>query len=308
MTAGVDKMNHDEVNPHRFSKRKMWALIAELAAILLFVFYASPLILVVFNASKQSGQIILNPLSAPTDWSQLFKNIASVFGNRVVNYKGAFISSMIITFGSLAFIILFSSMAAWVIVRNKTKFSTFIYYCFIAMMVVPFQVVMYPLVSWFKTMSDAVTIPLFGFSLLRSYPGAIFAYIGFGISMSVFMYCGFIKGIPYEIEEAAEIDGCTKVQIFNKIILPMLKPITVTVSILNGIWIWNDFLLPLLILGKGNKIQTIPLAVSNFVGSYVKQWDMILTSTFLAIIPVLIFFLIAQKSIIKGMSEGAVKS
>jgi raffinose/stachyose/melibiose transport system permease protein len=126
--------------------------------------------------------------------------------------------------------------------------------------------------------------------------------------MSVFMYCGFIKGIPYEIEEAATIDGCSKVQVFNRIILPMLKPITVTVSILNGIWIWNDFLLPLLILGKGNAIQTIPLAVSNFVGSYVKQWDMILTSTLLAIIPVLIFFLIAQKNIIKGMSEGAVKS
>lgn len=290
------------------SKRKFWALIGELAAILLFLVYVSPLILVLFNSSKTSGQIILNPISAPSDWSLLWKNIQSVFGNTVVNYGGAFKSSLIITFGSLVFIILFSSMAAWVIVRNKSKFSNFIYYCFIAMMVVPFQVVMYPLVSWFKKMSDVVTIPLFGFSLLRSYPGAIFAYIGFGISMSVFMYCGFIKGIPYEIEEAATIDGCSKVQVFNRIILPMLKPITVTVSILNGIWIWNDFLLPLLILGKGNAIQTIPLAVSNFVGSYVKQWDMILTSTLLAIIPVLIFFLIAQKNIIKGMSEGAVKS
>ena len=290
------------------SKRKFWALIGELAAILLFLVYVSPLILVLFNSSKTSGQIILNPISAPSDWSLLWKNIQSVFGNTVVNYGGAFKSSLIITFGSLVFIILFSSMAAWVIVRNKSKFSNFIYYCFIAMMVVPFQVVMYPLVSWFKKMSDVVTIPLFGFSLLRSYPGAIFAYIGFGISMSVFMYCGFIKGIPYEIEEAATIDGCSKVQVFNRIILPMLKPITVTVSILNGIWIWNDFLLPLLILGKGNTIQTIPLTVSNFVGSYVKQWDMILTSTLLAIIPVLIFFLIAQKNIIKGMSEGAVKS
>ena len=290
------------------SKRKFWALIGELAAILLFLVYVSPLILVLFNSSKTSGQIILNPISAPSDWGLLWKNIQSVFGNTVVNYGGAFKSSLIITFGSLVFIILFSSMAAWVIVRNKSKFSNFIYYCFIAMMVVPFRVVMYPLVSWFKKMSDVVTIPLFGFSLLRSYPGAIFAYIGFGISMSVFMYCGFIKGIPYEIEEAATIDGCSKVQVFNRIILPMLKPITVTVSILNGIWIWNDFLLPLLILGKGNAIQTIPLAVSNFVGSYVKQWDMILTSTLLAIIPVLIFFLIAQKNIIKGMSEGAVKS
>ena len=111
-----------------------------------------------------------------------------------------------------------------------------------------------------------------------------------------------------EIEEAAVMDGCSKFQVYTKIIVPMLKPIIVTVTILNGIWIWNDYMLPFLVLGKGNAIQTLPLAVSNFVGAYTKQWDMILCSAFLAIVPVLIFFLFAQKQIMKGMVEGAVKS
>ena len=120
--------------------------------------------------------------------------------------------------------------------------------------------------------------------------------------------CFLALCIPYEIEEAAVMDGCSKFQVYTKIIVPMLKPIIVTVTILNGIWIWNDYMLPFLVLGKGNAIQTLPLAVSNFVGAYTKQWDMILCSAFLAIVPVLIFFLFAQKQIMKGMVEGAVKS
>ena len=199
-------------------------------------------------------------------------------------------------------------MAAWAIVRSKSRISNLVYTIFIASMVIPFQVIMYPLVSWFRTLSTSITLPLFGFSMLRSYPGMIFAYIGFGMSMSVFLFSGFVKSIPYEVEEAATVDGCSKLQIYTKIILPMLRPIMVTVTILNGIWIWNDYMLPFLVLGKGNKIQTLPLAVSNFVGAYTKQWDMILCSAFLAIVPVLIFFLLAQKQIMKGMVEGAVKS
>lgn len=290
------------------TRKKVIRVILEILAILVFLFYIAPLILVLFNSAKTSGQIVLDPLGLPSDWGKLFENITAVVNNKSVNYPSAFKSSVIITVCSLVTIVLFSSMAAWVLVRRKSKVSTFIYFMFIAAMVIPFQVIMFPLVSWFKTMSDAVTIPLFGTSLLRSYPGMIFAYTGFGMSMSVFMFCGFIKGIPYEIEEAATIDGCSKFQVFFHIILPMLKPIIVTVLILNGIWIWNDFLLPLLILGKGNAIQTLPLAVSNFVGAYTKQWDMILTSALLAILPVLILFLFAQKHIIKGMTEGAIKS
>lgn len=290
------------------SKKKILSIVGEIAAFGLFLFWISPLILVVINSAKTSGEIILDPIGLPNNWGQLWKNIIGVMTDRTVAYPAALKSSVIITFVSLIFIVLFASMAAWVIVRSKSKISSFFYFVFIAAMLIPFQVVMYPLVSWFRTLSETITVPLFGFSLLRSYPGMILAYIGFGMSMSIFLFCGFIKGIPYEIEEAATVDGCTKLQIFTRIVLPMLKPIVVTVSILQGIWIWNDFLLPLLVLGKGNKIQTLPLAVSNFAGAYTKQWDMILCSTFLCIIPILIFFLVGQKQIIRGMVEGAVKS
>jgi raffinose/stachyose/melibiose transport system permease protein len=163
-------------------------------------------------------------------------------------------------------------------------------------------VVMFPLVSWYRTIGE-----LIHFRLLQSYVGIILAYIGFGSSLSIFMFHGFVKGIPLELEEAATIDGCTRPQIFFEIVLPILKPIFVTVIILNGIWVWNDYLLPLLILGNGGKIQTLPLAVANFVGSYVKKWDLILTSTLMAMLPVIVLFLFAQKQIVKGMVEGSIK-
>ena len=125
--------------------------------------------------------------------------------------------------------------------------------------------------------------------------------------MSIFIFHGFVKGIPKELEEAARIDGCTHEQIFFKIIFPLMKPVQMTVLILNGLWIWNDYLLPSIMLGLNGRIKTLPIAVSSFVGSYVKQWDLILTAAFLAMIPIIILFLFAQKQIIKGMMEGAIK-
>ena len=143
--------------------------------------------------------------------------------------------------------------------------------------------------------------------MLSSYIGIIFAYLGFGGSMSIFIFHGFVKGIPKELEEAARIDGCTHEQIFFKIIFPLMKPVQMTVLILNGLWIWNDYLLPSIMLGLNGRIKTLPIAVSSFVGSYVKQWDLILTAAFLAMIPIIILFLFAQKQIIRGMMEGAIK-
>ena len=289
-------------------KKTVLKILAEVGAILLCLIWISPLALVVINCAKNTASIVLDPIALPADWGQIVTNFIKVWTDRTVQYSKAFKSSVIITFGSLLFIDIFASMAAWAIVRSKSRISNLVYTIFIASMVISFQVIMYPLVSWFRTLSTSITLPLFGFSMLRSYPGMIFAYIGFGMSMSVFLFSGFVKSIPYEVEEAATVDGCSKLQIYTKIILPMLRPIMVTVTILNGIWIWNDYMLPFLVLGKGNKIQTLPLAVSNFVGAYTKQWDMILCSAFLAIVPVLIFFLLAQKQIMKGMVEGAVKS
>jgi len=161
---------------------------------------------------------------------------------------------------------------------------------------------MFPLVAFFRMIYEAT-----GIRMLRTYHGMIIAYIGFGAPLAVFMFHGFIKSIPLELEEAATIDGCSRPQIFFKIIMPILRPIFVTVIILNAIWIWNDFLLPSLILGVGQDVQTIPLAIRAFAGSFVKKWDLIMTAVLMAAAPIIVGFLFAQKHIIKGMVAGSIK-
>ena len=147
----------------------------------------------------------------------------------------------------------------------------------------------------------------FNIRLLGTVPGVVFAYLGFGAPLSIFIFHGFIKSIPYELEESATIDGCSRGGTFFRIVLPLLQPIVVTVLILNGIWIWNDYLLPLLVLGSNGPVQTIPIAVTAFAGAYLKQWDLILTSTLIAMLPVIVLYLFAQRYIIKGMVEGSIK-
>lgn len=289
-------------------KRKIRGnIFLEILAVFLFIIFISPFVLILINSAKSSREILLNPLSLPADWGVFIDNVVSIWNNPSINYRESFLSSIIITVVSLLVITLVSSLAAWGLVRYKSKSSTFIFLMFVASMVIPFQVVMYPLISWFRLLQENVTQPLFGFNLLRSYWGVFLAYGGFGMGLSVFMFHGFIKAVPVEIEEAAEIDGATKLQTFFLIVLPLLKPITVTILILNGIWIWNDYLLPLLLLGVGNDVQTLPIAVANFAGSYTRQWDMILTSALMVIAPVVVLFLLAQKQIMKGMVEGAIK-
>lgn len=284
----------------RAAKKRSIAL--ELVCILLVFLFLFPFILVLLNAGKQSGDIIVDPIGLPKNFSQIFTNMGNVINSTNFSYWNSFANSVIITVVSLALLVVFSSMAAWVLARNKTKWSYFIFMLFVAAMVIPFQVVMLPILSTFRDVSN-----LTGIQMLQSYSGVIFAYLGFGGSMSVFILHGFIKGIPYELEEAACIDGCSPEGIFFRIIFPLLKPVEVTVLILNGIWIWNDYLLPSLMLGLNGKIKTLPIAITSFVGSYVKQWDLILTAALLAMLPVIILFLFAQKQIIQGMVEGAIK-
>ena len=276
--------------------------IAEIIGVILTVIILAPFLLVVVNSAKSSADIITSPISLPEYWGQIFTNLSNVIHNQNFNYWNSFFSSLLITAVSLLLLTVFSSMAAWVLVRNKTKWSSFIFMLFVSAMVIPFQVVMLPLLSTFRETSN-----FFGIQMLQSYKGIIFAYLGFGGSMSVFILHGFVKGIPYELEEAAWIDGCSPEGTFFRIIFPLLKPVQVTVLILNGIWIWNDYLLPSLMLGLNGKIKTLPVAVSSFVGSYVKQWDLILSAALLAMIPIIILFLFAQKQIIQGMVDGAIK-
>ncbi len=276
--------------------------ILEIMGIILLILFLFPFFIVVINAAKPADMIIRSPLALPQKWSVLFENMHRVINSPNMNYWKSFFDSVIITAASLFTIVLFSSMAAWVLERSHTKWSNVIFYILIASMVIPFQVVMLPVLSWFRTLGRFT-----GIVLLQSYKGSVFAYIGFGCAMSVFILHGFIKGIPLELEEAAVIDGCTTEGIFGRVVLPLLQPIQITILILNGIWIWNDYLLPSLLLGQAGKIRTLPIAVMGFVGSYVKQWDLILTSTFLAMLPIIVLFIFAQKYIIKGMVEGSIK-
>ena len=283
--------------------RKSTAIIVTIIAVLLAAYTLFPFLLVVINTARPNNNIVANPISLEGASFQTFTaNLSNVINNSNFVFWNAFGTSAIITIVSLVLLAVLGSMAAWVICRNKTKWSSAIYMTFIASMIIPFQVVMLPLISTFRDVGNFI-----GISMLQSIPGIVFAYMGFGGAMTVFILTGFIKGIPYELEEAAAIDGCSPEGTFFRIIFPLLKPTVTTVTVLNGMWIWNDYLLPSLMLGQNGKVKTLPVAVQAFVGSYVKQWDLILTAALLAIIPMIVIFLIAQKQIINGMVEGAIK-
>jgi raffinose/stachyose/melibiose transport system permease protein len=281
---------------------KIRKIIMTVVGTILSLIVLFPFFLVVINSAKKSADIVISPISLPSNWGQIFENMKNVINNQNFSYWSSFASSLIITVVSLVLLCVFSGMAAWILCRNKTKWSSAVFMLFVASMVIPFQVVMLPLLSTFRDLGNFL-----GIQMLQSYKGIIFAYMGFGGAMSVFILHGFIKGIPYELEEAARIDGCSPEGIFFRIVFPLLKPVLVTITILNGLWIWNDYLLPSLMLGLNGKIKTLPVAVTSFVGSYVKQWDLILTAAFLAMIPIVILFLFAQKQIMQGMVDGAIK-
>jgi len=272
-------------------------------AIIIAAYVLFPFLLLVINSGKETSNITANPVSlAGSSLGQFRFNIHEVINDPNFLFWKSFGYSALITVVSLVLLSLFGAMAAWVICRNKTVWSTIIYFTFIASMIIPFQVVMLPLISTFRDVGKFIGIPM-----LQSVPGIVFAYLGFGGAMTVFILNGFIKGVPFDLEEAASIDGCTPEQTFFQIIFPLLTPVITTVTILNGMWIWNDYLLPSMMLGQNGKVMTIPIAIQKFVGSYVKRWDRILPAALLAIVPMIIIFLIAQKQIMEGMIEGAVK-
>ena len=283
-------------------RTKSYILTGVGVIIALYVLF--PFFLVVLNSFKAQASIVESPVAFKgASFGQLMKNLNAVINNSNFQFWYAFGTSAVITIVSLVLLAVLGAMAAWVISRNnKTTWATVIYMVFIASMIIPFQVVMLPLISTFRDVGKFI-----GISMLQSIPGIVFADCGFGGAMTVFILTGFIKGVPYDLEEAAAIDGCSPEGTFFKIILPLLTPVITTVTILNGMWIWNDYLLPSLMLGQNGKVKTLPVAVQAFVGSYVKQWDLILTAALLAIIPMVVIFLIGQKQIMNGMVEGAVK-
>ena len=261
---------------------------------ILAVFYLYPIFLVLINSLKKKGFIMKSPFALPDERS-FFGMTNFVKGIEKTNFFAAFGNSVIITVGSVAVIIFCTSMCAWFITRVHNKFTMALYMLCLFSMIVPFQMVMFPLSKLANMMHLSNPI------------GIILVYLGFGAGLAVFMFCGFVKSIPLEIEEAAMIDGCTPIQTFFQVVFPIMKPTVITVAILQAMWIWNDYLLPSLMLGQNGKVKTLPVAVQAFVGSYVKQWDLILTAALLAMIPMIIVFLLAQKQIMNGMVEGAIK-
>lgn len=283
-------------------KQNNWTI--EIISIVLLILFFMPIIIVLINVGKaDNNAIILDPLGFPQNYfTNFINNIERILTHRQIRYFSSFGYSLLITSLSLFAIGIFSSMAAWVLVRTKTKYSKLIFFLFLSGLVIPFQVVMLPLV---RLLQDITNIT--GIQMKETVHGIVLTYIGFGAPLSVFMFYGFIKSVPLEIEEAAIIDGCNQRQVFFRVVFPILKPIFVTMLVLNGLWIWNDYLLPVLVLGVKNPVQTLPLSVGVLAGLYTKDWPLILTQVILAAIPLLILFLFVQKHIIKGMTSGAIK-
>ncbi|PAE25479.1 MULTISPECIES: carbohydrate ABC transporter permease [Bacillaceae] len=266
-------------------------LLLEIIGIVLGIIFLIPFYFVFINSVKGFADILIDAAAWPQEF--LFSNYLKVWD--IINFPRAFWNSLIITVISNIGLVVISSMAAWKMVRTPGKFSKILFVLFVSAMVIPFQTVMIPLMKLGGTLN-----------LTNSIPGLIIMYFGFGVPLSLFLYHGFIKTVPIEIEESARIDGCSQFGVFWRIVFPLLKPITVTVVILNTLWIWNDYLLPLLVL-QDAELRTIPLATSSFFAQYTKQWDMGLAALVMGITPVIIFFLFLQKHIIKGIAQGSIK-
>ncbi|MBG9545789.1 carbohydrate ABC transporter permease [Cytobacillus firmus] len=265
--------------------------LLEIIGILLGIIFLIPFYFVFINSVKGFADILIDAAAWPQEF--LFSNYLKVWD--IINFPRAFWNSLIITVISNIGLVVISSMAAWKMVRTPGKFSKILFVLFVSAMVIPFQTVMIPLMKLGGTLN-----------LTNSIPGLIIMYFGFGVPLSLFLYHGFIKTVPIEIEESARIDGCSQFGVFWRIVFPLLKPITVTVVILNTLWIWNDYLLPLLVL-QDAELRTIPLATSSFFAHYTKQWDMGLAALVMGITPVIIFFLFLQRHIIKGIAQGSIK-
>ena len=273
--------------------KKLGNSLMFLILIFLTIAFLAPVLTVFMNSFKSKFSISQTPFVFPT--KETFSGLENyTTGISNTGFLTAFLWSVFITVCSVAVIIIFTSMTAWYITRVKSFTNTLLYYLFVFSMIVPFQMVMF-------TMSKTANI-----LHLDNPLGIILIYLGFGSGLSVFMFSGFIKSVPLGIEEAATIDGCNPFETYWKVVFPILKPTAITVAILNTMWIWNDYLLPYLVIGTDYK--TIPIAIQYLKGGY-GSIDMgaMMAMLVLAIIPVIIFYLSCQKYIIKGVAAGAVK-
>ncbi|OBA03942.1 sugar ABC transporter permease [Paenibacillus polymyxa] len=273
------------------SKKAASSVIKFIVLTVILLLFIVPFVFLLINSFKENMAITSNPLSLPESFN--VANYMNAFDK--MNYITAFTNSLVITVLSVLLISLFTAMTAHYFVRNNTKFNQYTFMLMVASMIIPFQAIMIPLVKIYGSLD-----------LLNSKWSLIYMYIGFGSSLAVFIYHGFVKSIPKELEEAALIDGCTRVQTFFRIVIPVLMPTTATISILNVLWIWNDFLLPSLILVDPEQ-RTLPLSTYNFYGTYTVDYGPLMASLVLTIFPIIIIYLFAQKYIIQGVMQGSIK-
>lgn len=279
----------------RSTSRGPAALFIYAVLAFLTLVFLGPIFFIFMNAFKNKLAIANDPFAIPLGdmWVGLENFVTGLMRQ---GFGWAIVWSFTITILSVIAIVFFSALTAYYIVRVKTWWTNALYYMFVFSMVIPFQMVMFPTVKIADMLNLANPI------------GIVVLYLGFGSGLSVFMFVGFIKSIPLEIEEAAMIDGCSPLQNYFRVVLPMCKPTAITVAILNAMWVWNDYLLPYLVIGLSTRYKTIPVLIQSFVGSHGNR-DMgaMMAMLVLAIIPIIVFYMSAQKYIIEGVAAGAVK-
>ncbi|MDP4099091.1 carbohydrate ABC transporter permease [Paenibacillus sp. P96] len=273
-------------------KSRAGRILLEIGMIILSILFLYPLFLAVNNSFKSFGEVMTDVVALPQKLS--FENYAYVW--EFINYPKLFINNTIITILGLAGIIFISSIAAYKLARTKSRWSAVIYILCIMPMLIPFQSIMLTVLRMAKDLhlSDST----WGLGLL---------YWGFGAPLAVFIYHGFVKGIPLEIDESAKIDGASGFRMFFSVIFPLLKSVTATIIIIDVMWIWNDFLLPLLMVNGSPDTKTLTLAAYTFVGQYTSDWQYAMTAMVMAVLPSIIVFIFLQKYIVKGVVAGAVK-
>ncbi|WP_440914473.1 carbohydrate ABC transporter permease [Enterococcus innesii] len=274
----------------RQKKKKLQHSLLIVSGLLLACLWFYPFFLIVINSFKTKAEIFQSTLSLPGGLS--FENYQEALEK--LDFIRSLMNSLLITVGSLILVVFVSSMAAYALSRNTSRLSSVLYFVVAIGLLIPFQGIMIPLIS------------LFGRMNLLNQPGLMIMYLGLAVSMSTFLYYGALRGIPRSLDEAAIIDGANTFQIYWKVILPLLKPTTVTVIVLNTLWFWNDYLLPSLSINKAG-MYTIPLRMFYFFGEFNKQWHLALAALVIVVLPIILLFVALQKHVVKGISDGAVK-
>lgn len=266
-------------------------IIFYIVTFLLALVILSPFYFVLINSVKSYSEIIIDASARPAELR--FSNYK--VGMEKVHFGRTLFNSTLVTVIGIGGMVLFGSMAAWKLARVKSKVSSFMYATYILAMIIPFQAIMIPLVVVANSLG------------MLNPPGLSVIYWGFGMPLTVFLYRGYFNYIPRELDESAMLDGCNDFQLFWHILFPQLKTMTTTVVILQGLWVWNDFLLPLLILQHKRDYYTIPLGINSFFGVYKAQWDMALPILILGMLPLIVVFLIAQKHIVRSIAASGLK-